>query len=242
MPATRMTEVSAQKEHRLLPNTWSTKMQKAFMYAVLRRVYLSEQEEQAHSGKCDEDCKGKITVIARSLQQYGRQPGACSSRSSESLELMPSLLSRLFISFFRIMRSRSTGMISAAQLQIQTLLFTISRSLQVWRWASHFIKKCWKSKCDRCKNSSMPVQDYSDFQGCKGATLLPSTVRMNSSFPDVSSAQTAGSAVPMPLCLSCSLQQTRRQYTGKEIQYKMTASSMQCAPVTATCGAVMKEI
>ena len=31
------------------------------------------------------------------------------------------------------MRSHSTGMISAAQLQIQTLLFTISRSLQVWR-------------------------------------------------------------------------------------------------------------
>ena len=48
----------------------------------LRRAYLSEQRgTQAHSGKCDEDCKRQnYRNRPCSLQQYGRQPGACSSR------------------------------------------------------------------------------------------------------------------------------------------------------------------
>ena len=95
-------------------------------------IYQSKEERKLILENVMKIAKGKITVIAHVACNNTADSQELAAHA-ESLGVDAIASFRLFISIFRIMRSRSTGMISAAQLQIQTLLFTISRSLQVWR-------------------------------------------------------------------------------------------------------------
>ena len=125
--------VSAERTQALTQHLIDKNVKGVYVCGSSGECILSEQRgTQAHSGKCDEDCK-RQNYRNRPCTATIRQTARSLQLTQKALELMPSLLSRLLFPSSGSCRSRSTGMISAAQLQIQTLLFTISRSLQVWR-------------------------------------------------------------------------------------------------------------